>query len=443
MWGRLENDVLDPAMIDELQQTPDLGGVKLVNVQASAEDFEPLRSVTTLKSVTLENVTCPGLTLDWLKESVDLHTLKLGSSAWGDDAIGTQLGHWKKLREVDLSHTSIGDATLESLAKLDDLERLDLSGCTKVTPAAVAQLAEAVDFKQLTLNGVPMSSVEYRNIHSKLTGRVTQSVEAITDRSPTWSELRLEPPAEIWLKDELFLRTDRLDAATMRSLYPFVGVRTIRLVEATLEPGVLEELTHWPQLEVLEINEVKVPEDAATAFPKLPHLKQLNLVDTNLDASLFDQPERFGTLQVLKLLTMEVDPEWTKNLPAITTLQTLHISSVSIDDELIEAVSRIESLRSLHLTGPFTADDPRWGKEKEDVHYFPAEMGLDLTPLAQLPHLFTLTLERTTATDANVLKLQAVTSLRRLNVEQSPHLTDEGLRALFDTRDDILINKNP
>jgi Leucine-rich repeat (LRR) protein len=76
--------------------------------------------------------------------------VKLGATSITEETIAAELPKMANLKKLDLSQTQIGDAAMDSVAKLEGLEWLNLYG-TQVTDAGIMTLKGLGNLKKIYL----------------------------------------------------------------------------------------------------------------------------------------------------------------------------------------------------------------------------------------------------------------------------------------------------
>jgi len=126
----------------------ELEGLDLFDTAVGPGDLATLAAIPKLAHLSLPHAV-DAEALAALQACKRLHGLTLGSRAVAADEI-TRLAGWKNLRKLTLVHAPLSDAALESLAKLETVQQLELIDCG-LTDERLAHLKLPPKLTQLSL----------------------------------------------------------------------------------------------------------------------------------------------------------------------------------------------------------------------------------------------------------------------------------------------------
>ncbi|HYX39013.1 MAG TPA: hypothetical protein VE954_38405 [Oligoflexus sp.] len=144
------------------------------NSDAASIDFSPLKGITTLKRVFIDEFRFSDLTV--LGDSTQMEFLNIFNGSMSD--VST-LARFTQLRELDLG----GATALTNLNGLGSLPSLNVFRCNRCNLSDFAFLANSPEITKLTLASNPMDSVEVLRKLTKLT-EVDLGGTSVTDLSP-------------------------------------------------------------------------------------------------------------------------------------------------------------------------------------------------------------------------------------------------------------------
>lgn len=209
--------------------------------QLTPDDLAPLLELPALETLTIPY--CAHLSVAHLQRLAGckrLASLSCINEAFTlDAAIAAALAELPALRTLDLSLIRVTPAGLAALAKVERLERLDLSHCRDLDAAGMAAVAGLAQLRSLELSGV--------------------------GRPDMLQAMRGGGAPETWA----------LDAASMQRLAAMPNLRELGLRECTLAPHLLAGLP--PKLTSLQLQGWQVDAAAIADLRRLADLRALDL----------------------------------------------------------------------------------------------------------------------------------------------------------------------
>jgi hypothetical protein len=131
--------------------------------------LESMCALVTIKTLNLRGSTVKDVHLESIARLTELQSLNLALAKKITDRGLAPLASLQKLRELDLNFTGLSDSGLIHLSKLTSLTYLDIS-LTNVSDAGVPALSKLVNLKVLRVRDSNMSSAGVKRLQQALTG---------------------------------------------------------------------------------------------------------------------------------------------------------------------------------------------------------------------------------------------------------------------------------
>lgn len=275
-----------------------------------------------LTSLTLEGPDITGELAPRIAQQTSLTSLALRNTLIGDMGIA-QFTTLKSLKVIDLRVSPyVGDASMETLAKLSALRAVRLTGVVKVTDAGIGSL---LALPQLT-------ELDIRNCREVTRAGIEQLAKKDTLRTlkvggPDVNDDVLGVIAGMVKLVNLSLDNCDMTDADVSGLgkLPLVDL-TIYQAPSVTDAG-LEVLANYNDLQRLTLRDV--PSTKGTALAKLPSPEKL--VSLNMSQS------GIGDAEVAHLAGM-------------THLESLNLSETQLTDQAVDTLAKLTSLKELVLT---------------------------------------------------------------------------------------------
>lgn len=371
-----------------------------------------------------------------LREVEDLQLGSFGSTekAMGDRGL-VHLRELTNLRRLALSGAELGDASLDSIGSLSNLEELDLHLSNVMTDTAVVKLLGLRHLRLLNLgrlsakdssalrdlpalehlDGVPLETADLSMLNSLKQLGTFHAGDGVPKPVPLPENLR-----------ELTLPHSTVAGLDLKSCRNLERVR--------IDVG-----RHW--------NDNGRPGSLAwlNSLPKLTHLSLVGAVDQDVKA--------IAGLSSLRALTLsgacavKFSDEGLRALAGWRQLESLEICEYGgwVSDAGLDVLRNFEKLRRLDLTGCFevpseglgvTAKGLRVLGELKQLRVLKLNLSAErsmaevLARVSLLAHLEDLTINGC-ITDERLRMLEGLKKLRRLDLSGSRGYTDDGLRMLL------------
>ncbi|MFH5806785.1 hypothetical protein [Alienimonas sp. DA493] len=321
----------------------------------------------------------------------ELKTLTLGGVAFDDDAMAT-VGKLTSLERLDISGTPVTNEGLAELSGLTNLKVLrlktvpvddlaPLEGMTElreldvrfsnVGDAAMESVAKLPNLSALKLERSKVTDEGLKKLSPEQPLRVLDLDTGFSDPLPILAEKGYTDLRALELD-----RTDIYGAEGFAPLTQFKDLRVLSLQEAypydeDLQP-VLGELT---KLESLNLRQTPVTNALMPTVGELTELKTLNLAEVSAvtepglkelapltkmedldlwatgatDATMTEVIANFENLKALSLQQTKVGDEGLKALADLKQLERLDLSETQVTDESVDVLKGLPNLKSLTL----------------------------------------------------------------------------------------------
>lgn len=360
------------AGLQQLSRSSSLEELRIDSLRISEDELVVLRDFRNLKRLVLSGPQFTDAALVQVAKVKKLQSLQLSGASVTDAGL-QNLNGMRALSELDLAKTKISDEGLLGLRNLPSLKRINFSE-TQIKAATVAHIV-------MDVNGHPFGDWFPAQVN-RAEGRTTLQLggEQITDDAVPYLIRGLPQTTDIELS-----RT---------------GMTSVGLLK-------FKELS---KLKSLRINNA----DPFTAVEGLPELEELVIGS-------------WGNRTVPQL----------NDLPKLTSLK-VQISGMAIRSEALKPffdfIADAPNLRRLEFDGPFDGamakEISQCGSLVELKLHGVALRDTEITHLANLKNLQSLTLARSQITDAGARQLDDLKQLRHLKLMHNQSVTDACLSAL-------------
>lgn len=244
-----------------------------------------------------------------LARITSLRRLELAGATGATDAGVARLSRLTRLQDLGLAHVGVGDAGLAALATTlgQTLTRLDLLGCTAVTPAglraALISLSRLVSLRTPGACQKPQSAADFAGAIDEF---VLQGQACVAEALALAAPLRAMPSLRR-------LAAPSPGQARLAHAGPFRSLRSLelwrcdeldlRLIAASMPALTRLSLLWTPPPD--EEPEYLLPEDVAAAARGLPALRHLALGGAELCSDARVELSGFGALERLDLRACE------------------------------------------------------------------------------------------------------------------------------------------
>ena len=374
---------------------PNLRSVSCVGCTISDKQLSLLQN-TQLQAIDLSDTTGPIDGLAALGQQQSLVSFACHGCRWFADDDLRLLCSFPKIREIDISETSITDNRLESLKFCAELGRVDLSSCDQLIDVSLRQLEFCKSLTSIRIYGVPValsSAAEFQAARPAVRLAYDQALardfvrlmqELSTAKVTTGVSIESPPsPAATGLIQTLKIE---LQSARDISVLKYLSqLKALQLTGPGVEDSVVPTIAAMRNLRSLDLSQSRISESAFSEMPVFQHMAAVSLVDTQVS---------------------EATLRW---LAALPKLGSLDLSGATIAGSAIDAPLTFSNLKYLDLSGAHGATNI----------------------LAQLdkPVLVELRLGSCNLNDEDLKSLAAYSSLQRLDLSGN-RLQGHGLNSL-------------
>jgi tetratricopeptide repeat protein/Leucine Rich Repeat (LRR) protein len=300
--------------------------------------------------------------LAYLESSACFVALDLSGAKIGDAALDS-VARLSSLRQLDLSNTNVTDAGLETLHGLSALKILVLKG-TKATPKGVAALKKSL--KDCTVD-FPVKPQRASGRAKKPVARAkpAPSVAKAPAASPRTDNSQPAPPdrsiafASIGLVGDLYVRAwGASDGQAWSRLGPAQGrvqipkAKEVRL-EVRVGPGMLKCLSRLKSddLQVLDLSQARMNDAGLAYISGCTGLRELTLNKAKVTGRGLGHIAGFMSLKSLEMRDIStLDDGAIASLSGLKSLERLVLSNTPVGDDAMVHISRVTSLKMLDIS---------------------------------------------------------------------------------------------
>lgn len=333
------------------------------------------------------------------------------------------------LRRLSLGDTKVTDAGLKVVGTLE-LDELYLSS-PAITDAGVARLAPLTKLKKLGLYGAKLTASSFAHLANMA------ELEELNTSTYEYGDDRLQHLTKLTKLKKLTVGSDKLTDAGMAALKNFTELRELRVEgEKVTEAGVahLAGLTKVQKLTVLRGAGFKG--DALAALGGMTELQELELIYTpTVDKAGGAQVGKLKTLRKLRFGSTTADG--LAGIAGLDRLEDLDLNYSGATDEGMKHLGGLISLKSLNLYATrVTAAGlkhltPLTGIKTLNLSENKQITDDALAPVAELPRLEGLWASNCTITGSGFKHVVKHPTLKELGISGNP-VTDEHAGVLKD-----------
>ena len=470
--------------------------IEYLGLRGTDVDDKQLKHVGTLTGLRYLNLQSTRISDGGVRHLKDLNKLQtLDLSAFSVERDGYGVGNaamiiaarLPSLEALRLRLTKVTDGGMENIAKSKSLKSLSVPG-TKVTDAGLAHLRSLKTLTALTL-GVYDEGCEVTDDGMKHVGEMTQLEWLQLNGTPV-SDEGLAHLSKLTRLKSLDIEGTNVSNEGLRHFAPFTSLIRCRIYD--LDDGDLRDhgaahlakvpsleritahfrltdegvanIATMPNLQSLSLNGdgQRISDAAIEAVSKMKRLKDLDLIECNIDGDSLQHLQCHPTIESLSisrrglegeslhvlrtmpfLKTLRVNYGRERNrkwqpiltpLGELTNLTRLSIRGEGIDLKQLRVLSKLTNLEHLEVDEELILDDEAFGHLAKLTSLTSLRIGASVVTDAGLKQISALSkLEYLTisclATDGGLSALKPLKTLRMLQMA-SPSTTDEGLNNL-------------
>jgi len=274
--------------------------------------------------------------------SVDLKGIEL------QDGLAEQLSQLTRLEKLSIDQSSMTLAGWMQLAKLTNLQQLDVRDCAIDNEQLIAAVSGMPKLRALRLSGKSgLTSVDDRGM-TVLARCPELKVLAIDDLWVTTAGL--QPLANCTKLSELYAGGTTVDDEAALVIAKLPALKKLRLSRTGIGIAALETLSGLP-LEDLDVSEASGIDDASMqAIAKMKSLRRLNLWRDTVSEIGAAHLAGLTALEWLNLDNTHINDDALPHLAGLTQLTFLHLGSTAITDEGMPHLVTLKALKDLKVT---------------------------------------------------------------------------------------------
>lgn len=341
----------------------------------SKDDFRKMAGLIHLESFFSNGVEIPPTFFDGFVSGNTLNLLSL-VNAGASDATITALPKLPRLKSLDLTDSTVSDASLERIASYPALEILGVSR-TRVTPQGFKRLT-ATTLKQLRAENLNLKDADLEAIADiAFLEDLSLSDESLTGegfrnfrgRAPlkrlSLQDVRLSNAgaariAEISTLQTLTLRNLVLDEAKLKALCGRIRVESLTFQESTIPEAALTHLTVNPALEQLHLEGTKITGAGWKGVKPQLAVTHVTLSKSALDdAGLAHVARVFPNVTNLVLNETALTDAGMKQLRNLTRLEYLALGRTKVTVKGLAELASLARLSTLVIPSTFPPSEAR------------------------------------------------------------------------------------
>lgn len=330
------------------------------------------------KKATVTSLKTAGATVLFDYEVKSLDTPE-GAPKWLHSLLGDYL-----LAEVELVSFTLAAAASDNavapLSQLTELKHVGLAG-PGVTDLSMTMLSKIQALESISLVNTSVTVSGLRELHN------CPNVETLT-------------LSGAGITDDVIL-----------GIEGWPSLKSIQIIRASISSDGLVPLTKCETLVAIDLWEAgQIDDSAMTILESLPGLESIHLVNAPISDKGMQSSSAWKSLRSLRINSQKITDVGLENIRHHPQLQTVGFQEASIENPAVLAT--LPQLREVDLSGTKLVDD-------------------SLQFIAQSNSIVSLSLHRTSLTDAGLLQLSSLGTLRDLTV--GPNISEQAASSLQKT----------
>lgn len=240
------------------------------------------------------------------------------------------------------------DATLELVAKIPGLERLDLHQCP-ITDDGLAYLKGMSSLKELNLSDCDFTDAGLSSLASLTNLQLLNLASSFGD-SPQIKGPGLAALAGLTKLQMLVLDKNLIDDAGLTHLKNLKGLRELYLEQTRVTGPGLANLAALPELTVLSLNETKISDEGLEGLKSASSLQVLNLRGTLLRGPGLKNLAEMKNLHTLNLGNTPLSDVDLPKLTGLAGLKRLVLEGTAVSDGGVEYLQGLKNLKQVALS---------------------------------------------------------------------------------------------
>lgn len=329
-----------------------LGGAVRIQLKRRADG--PVERVDALDKLPQEPFFLTGLYLernprlanedfDRLAGLAHLTDIELNRSSVNDAGLA-RLGRMEGLLRLGLAKTQVGDEGAVAIGQLKNLQSLNLQG-SYVTDRGLEHFAALSQLVKLELGGTKVSDLGLKNLRSMTELRdLNLDCAAVTDRG-------LAQIGGLKYLESLSLRFSQVGDEGLSALRPLKRLKALNLASTAVTDAGLPALEPLESLEQLWLGFASISDDGLKTLPPLPKLWHLDVSGTRITDEGLVALKRLPALRQLALSQTKVTGAGLAQLGPLPDLEKLWLFDTPVGDEAVEPLAALLRLNELVLHG--------------------------------------------------------------------------------------------
>jgi len=314
--------------------------------------------------------------LQYLEELEEIEELSLGwcrnITSTGIDIVTSQNGRRLSLRLLCLARCSIDNAGVECFNRLEQLEELNLSGCTEISSSSLGRAIENLTMLSVLdvsycpailrapwqgrINNVKSLLLSYSGVRDNQMMRFSElpALEELNLDSCLVSDWTIAHLAEKNVTPNLVslnLADTDLSDAGMRHLAKFTKLKRLSLFYCNVSNLGLRHLSQLTNLEALNLDSREIGDEGLHHLRHLKNLKALDIFSGRITDTGCSHISKMKSLELLELCGGMITDFGCAMLASLDNLTSLNLSqNDSITDRGAAALASLSELRALNLS---------------------------------------------------------------------------------------------
>jgi hypothetical protein len=260
----------------------------------------------------------------------------------GDDDLRSLKPHFEalpKIKVLSCTGTSIGDAGLEAIPRLDQLEELRLA-FTQVTDAGLKVLRGREHLKSLDLHSTAITGTGLRQLSD------AAGLRELNLASTRLTEAGMMEVGRLSGLENLSLAWTQVDDSSLRFLENLHELRTLRLGATKITDAGLSHLRGLAHLEELDLSNTKITGAGFAALNRL-HLRRVDIYGSPVNDAGLGCFRGQVDLKVLDVAGANITGAGLVHLAGLKQLEILNIDHNRLVDDDLERLTSWQNLRTL------------------------------------------------------------------------------------------------
>lgn len=277
-------------------------------------------------------------------------------NAWLTDADLEKLARLPNLESIQLGYTKITDLGLEKLTPLENVKVLDLRYAENITDAGIAHLRHWTGLEHLDVRGTKVTSSLFEHL-SKM--RKLRFLDVAHTRV---SDERFEELIHLERLERFAFGGNKMSGVALPLLESLPSLRELDVSgEQRTDSGLwsvsvtdfnIEAIARLRRLEALDLGETDISDRGVARLAELKDLRELDLSGTRVTGKGIAALAKLPELRHLKLWRAEgIDDAAVESLLELENLEVLELPETRVTAEGLSRLSGLKDLEKLFIGG--------------------------------------------------------------------------------------------